>query len=77
MVARIFAALGRPQRFVPVPVAAVGASLWALSRVPRYRDFNVEMARRMVADMVFPHEAAAADFGYSPRGFVPVVVPPA
>jgi len=45
--------------------------------VPRYRDFNVEMARRMTQDMVFAHDAAAHAFAFSPRGFQPVVEPPA
>lgn len=77
MVARIFIALGRMPRFVRVPVAAIGSALWCLSRLPRYRDFNAEMARRMTQDMVFPHAAAERDLGYAPRGFHPVVVPPA
>ena len=76
MVERIFRAIGRPPRLVPVPVAAVGFALWCLSRLPRYRDFNIEMARRMAEDMVFPHDAAARDFGYRPRAFEPVVRPP-
>jgi uncharacterized protein YbjT (DUF2867 family) len=76
MVERIFRAIGRPPRLVPVPVAAVGFALWCLSRLPRYRDFNIEMARRMAEDMVFPHDAAARDFGYQPRAFEPVVRSP-
>jgi nucleoside-diphosphate-sugar epimerase len=77
MVERIFSAAGRTARLLPVPVPAVGLALWLLSRLPRYRDFNVEMARRMAADMVFPHEAAMRDLGYRPRGFEPVVDRPA
>jgi len=77
MVIRIFAALDRPARFLPVPVAAVGLALWGLSHLPRYRDFNVEMARRMTQDMVFAHDEAAHAFAFSPRGFQPLVEPPA
>lgn len=77
MVERIFYAIGRPPRLLPVPVAMVGFALWCLSRLPRYRDFNIEMARRMADDMVFPHDAAARDFGYRPRAFEPVVQRPA
>ena len=62
---------------VPVPVAAVGLALWCLSRLPRYRDFNIEMARRMAEDMVFDHGDALRDFGYRPRSFEPVVERPA
>ena len=76
MVDRIFAALGRPARVLPVPVAVVGVALHALSLLPRYRDFNAQMARRMTADMAFSHDAAARDFGYRPRGFQPTVVAP-
>ena len=77
MVLRIFRAVGRPPRLVPVPVAAVGLALWCLSRLPRYRDFNIEMARRMAEDMVFDHGDALRDFGYRPRSFEPVVERPA
>ncbi|MBC7781263.1 MAG: NAD(P)-dependent oxidoreductase, partial [Proteobacteria bacterium] len=76
MVTRIFAALARPPRLVSVPVPALGLVLWGLSRLPRFRDFNVEMARRMADDMVFAHDAAAHDLGYAPRGFDPVVQRP-
>ena len=76
MVSRIFAVAGIAPRLVPVPVGAVGFALWCLSRLPRYRDFNIEMARRMADDMVFSHDAAARDLGYRPRPFAPVVVPP-
>ncbi len=76
MVLRIFDAVGRKPRLLPVPVAAVGCALWSLSWLPRYRDFNVEMARRMADDMAFPHDAAARDLGYRPRPFQPVVERP-
>jgi len=76
MVERIFAALDRPARFLPVPVSVVGCALRALALLPRYRDFNPQMAHRMAADMVFDHAAAARDFGYRPRGFAPTVLPP-
>ncbi|MFN9120905.1 MAG: NAD-dependent epimerase/dehydratase family protein [bacterium] len=76
LVLRIFRAVGRPPRWLPVPVAAVGLALWGLSCVPRYRDFNIEMARRMAKDMVFDHGDAQRDFGYRPRSFEPVVERP-
>ncbi len=76
MVSRIFAVAGRSPRLVPVPAVAVGFALWCLSRLPRYRDFNIEMARRMADDMVFSHAEATRDFGYRPRSFQPVVERP-
>jgi len=76
MVERVFEALDRRARFVPVPVAVVGLALRALSMLPRYRDFNPEMARRMAADMTFVHDAATRDLGYRPRGFAACVHAP-
>lgn len=76
MVERVFEALDRRARFVPVPVAVVGLALRAVSLLPRYRDFNPEMARRMAADMTFAHDAATRDFGYRPRGFAACVHAP-
>jgi nucleoside-diphosphate-sugar epimerase len=76
MVVRICAAVGRTARLLPVPVSGVGFALWCLSWLPRYRDFNTEMARRMADDMVFPHDAASRDFDYQPRSFQPVVMRP-
>jgi nucleoside-diphosphate-sugar epimerase len=76
MVERVFAALGRAPRLLPVPLAAIGVALWGLARLSRYRDFNVEMARRMSLDMTFAHDAATRDLGYRPRRFAPVVDAP-
>jgi nucleoside-diphosphate-sugar epimerase len=71
MVERIFAALGRPARFIPVPIAAFRLAMWLVSRIPRFRDFNAEMARRMNDDLVFDPAPAQRDFGYAPRIFAP------
>jgi nucleoside-diphosphate-sugar epimerase len=71
MVERIFAAEGRTPRFVPVPLAAFRAAMWCVSRIPRFRDFNAEMARRMNADLVFDPCDAARDFDFAPRKFDP------
>lgn len=77
MVQRVCAVLGRPARFIAVPLPVLRVAFLALRLSPRYRDFNVQMARRMAEDMVFGHDAASADFGYRPRGFQPVVEAPA
>ena len=71
MVERIFVAEGRKPRFLPVPLAAFRAAMWCMSRIPRFKDFNVEMARRMNDDLVFDSSSAARDFGFSPRKFEP------
>ena len=71
MVVRIFGALGRKPRFLPVPIGLLGIALRLLSLLPRYRDFNIEMARRMNEDLVFDSDSARRDFGYAARGFQP------
>jgi len=71
MVERIFAAEGRTPRFLPVPLAAFRAAMWCMSRIPRFKDFNAEMARRMNEDLVFDSSDATRDFGFAPRKFCP------
>lgn len=71
MVERIFDVLGKPRLFVPVPLIFFRFAMWAIARIPRYRDFSPEMARRMNEDLVFDHSEAARDFGYAPRPFRP------
>lgn len=71
MVERIFAAEGRTPRFVSVPLAAFRAAMWCVSLIPRFKDFNAEMARRMNEDLVFDSSAAVRDFGFAPRTFQP------
>lgn len=72
MVRRIFVALNLKPRFVRVPLSFFRLAMWSISRIPRYRDFNSEMARRMNEDLAFDHAEATRDFGYAPRGFQPV-----
>jgi nucleoside-diphosphate-sugar epimerase len=71
MVERIFAAEGKVPRFLPVPLATFRAAMWCVSCIPRYKDFNAEMARRMNEDLVFDTSSAARDFGFAPRKFEP------
>jgi hypothetical protein len=71
MVERIFQRLGKRPRFVKVPLAFFNMAMALASRIPRYKDFNAEMARRMNEDLAFDHSEAAKDFGYAPRMFVP------
>ena len=76
MVERIFVAEGKTPRFLPVPLSAFRAAMWCVSRIPRFQDFNAEMARRMNEDLVFDSAAAARDFGFSPRKFSPLPLSP-
>ncbi|MBL8493609.1 MAG: NAD-dependent epimerase/dehydratase family protein [Burkholderiales bacterium] len=71
MVRRIFIALGRTPRFVRVPLPLFRLAMWCIARLPRYRDFNPEMARRMNHDLVFDCSDAERDFGFAPRRFQP------
>ena len=70
MAARVFAALGRPPKFLPVPLWAVRPGIKALQMIPRFRHASSGMAERMNTDMVFGHDDAARDFGFAPRPFV-------
>jgi len=69
MVARVFAALGRPVRVVTVPMWIFRLAVAMLRCLPRYRHWSAAMAERMNRDLVFDHAEAARDFGFKPRGF--------
>ena len=69
MVARVFAALGRPVRLLTVPLWAFRLAVAMLRRLPRYRHWSAAMAERMNRDLVFDHAEAACDLGFKPRGF--------
>ena len=69
MVARVFAALGRPARLMTVPLWAFRLAVAMLRRLPRYRHWSAAMAERMNRDLVFDHAEAARDLGFKPRGF--------
>jgi GT2 family glycosyltransferase/nucleoside-diphosphate-sugar epimerase len=69
MVSRIFGALGRPPRFLRVPLWSFKLAVLLLRRIPRYRKWSSAMAERMGRDMVFDHSEAAHDLGFAPRAF--------
>jgi nucleoside-diphosphate-sugar epimerase len=69
MVERNFASEERAPRFAPVPLAAFRVAMWCVSRIPRFKDFNAEMARRMNEDLTFDSSDAVRDFEFSPRRF--------
>jgi nucleoside-diphosphate-sugar epimerase len=69
MAARVFEALGRPPRIVPVP-----PTLWRLGLTlasPLLPGATAQMGARMATDLTFDGSAAARDFGWSPRAFHP------
>ncbi len=69
MVLRVFEALGRPPRLLPVPLWLFRLVLVPLHLVPRYRHWRLAMARRMGQDLVFDHQPAVRDLGFAPRPF--------
>ncbi|HEY1772215.1 MAG TPA: NAD-dependent epimerase/dehydratase family protein [Gammaproteobacteria bacterium] len=71
MLERIFQALGRRPRILPLPVALYRAAIAAARVLPRYRNLTPAVADRMNQDMVFDSSAAMQDFGLKPRRFTP------
>jgi nucleoside-diphosphate-sugar epimerase len=69
MIGRIFDALGKPRRTVPVP-AALWRAAFPLIR-PLFPGANVAMGLRMTQDMAFDPMPAVNDFGWMARGFRP------
>jgi len=69
MIGRIFDALGKPRRTVPVP-AALWRAAFPLIR-PMFPGANVAMGLRMMQDMAFDPTPAVNDFGWTARGFHP------
>ena len=69
MVNRVFTALGKKPRFVTLPLPVLKFGLSAMRMIPRYRRLTLGMFIRMTQDMIFEHDAASRDFGFSPRPF--------
>lgn len=72
MVARIFWGMGRPPRIVSIPLILWRIGFFTKGLISAGSAVNFEMARRMNKHMYFEHTEAAADFGFSPRGFQPI-----
>lgn len=70
MVERIFHALGRPPRILPVPLLLPEA-LFKISRGLRRSPYSPALFRRMNQDLCFDSSEAAAALGYAPRPFRP------
>lgn len=71
MVRRIFDTLGRPPRFVRIPMAAFRLAVKLARLHPRFAHLTPDMALRMQADLVFDHSEATRDFDYRPGRFDP------
>jgi nucleoside-diphosphate-sugar epimerase len=70
MVGRIFDAMGMPRRLVSLPPLLWKAAF--LIAGPLYPGVTSVMGERMAKDLAFDSSAAAADFGWRPRKFLPV-----
>jgi nucleoside-diphosphate-sugar epimerase len=75
MLERIFQALGRRPRILPVPLALYRGALAAARLHPRLRGLSLDVADRMNQDLVFDYADAVRDLGYRPRGFAPEFAP--
>ena len=73
MLERIFKALGRRPRVLPLPVGLYRAAIAAARVLPGYRSLTPAVADRMNQDMVFDSSAAVQDLGLKPRAFSPGV----
>lgn len=69
MVRRVFIAMHKPVRFISIPSLVFSIALSGLHLIPRYKNWNGEMVRRMNQDMVFDHDDASRDFAFNPRPF--------
>jgi nucleoside-diphosphate-sugar epimerase len=70
MINRVFAAVGRRPRMLPVPLLAFRMAVAVLRLLPRYRNWTAAMAERMNRDLVFDHSDAAKDLAFKPRSFL-------
>ena len=69
MVNRVFTALGKKPRLISLPLPVLKVGLAVMKMIPRYRYLTLAMITRMNEDMVFDHDAATRDFGFSPQPF--------
>lgn len=69
MVVRVFAALGRPPRLLPVPLPAFRLAVALLRCLPRYRHWTAAMPERMNRNLVFDHSEALRDLDFKPGMF--------
>lgn len=68
MVERIFVSCKRSKRVVETTLLPFGLDVGG--KLLHKKEINAEIAYRMNDDLIFFHDAARADFGFSPRGFL-------
>jgi nucleoside-diphosphate-sugar epimerase len=71
MLDTIFRRLGHTPRIISLPDWLWQLAIGLVRSVPRYRDLNMAMVRRIENDMCFSHNDATVAFGYNPRPFQP------
>ncbi|AGA33564.1 NAD-dependent epimerase/dehydratase [Thioalkalivibrio nitratireducens DSM 14787] len=71
MVRRVFDALGRRTRIVPVPPGMLRAAVATTARFGMSGHLDPALVDRMAQDMVFDLAPAKSLFGYAPRDFHP------
>ncbi len=70
MVTHIFNTLGKRPFFVIIPLRLFKIAIFCLRLFPRYRNWSSAMAERMNQDLVFEHQAAQKDFGFTAKPFL-------
>jgi len=70
MVTKVFAALQKKPIFFHVPLFSIKILISILNKIPKYKNWNIDMANRMNQDLVFDISEAQKDFAFTPKGFV-------
>ncbi|MDQ6990718.1 MAG: hypothetical protein Q9M11_03200 [Mariprofundaceae bacterium] len=71
MVTGVFLSMEKKPRFLHVPLFLLRTVIYVARILPKYRYLTADMADRIAMDMVFSHDEATKDFGYTPRLFQP------
>lgn len=72
MVKRLFSLSGKKPRLLKIPRCFFQLAIVFLKILPRFRHLSFSMVERMNQDLVFEHEAAVEDFGFTSRPFTDV-----
>lgn len=71
MLRRIFIGLGRKPRMVKSPEFVARLGINFARQFPQFSDLTPELINRSAQDLVFDHQRAVEDFGYTSRSFHP------